>query len=169
MAPEVAGLVLGLVAGMGVLGKVTSGYLADRVPPQLVLAGVFLMEAVGLTVLISTDSTIGVAAFVLVFGLSMGAVVALQPLVVVHFFGLASVATIVGAMMAFASVFMAAGPVFAGFMHDLLGSYTIAYLVFIIVDCVASLLVLFTGPRPLRKGASVSAGRHGIVSAEAGG
>jgi MFS family permease len=167
LAPEVAGLILGLVAGMGVLGKVSSGYLADRVPPQQVLAGVFLMEAVGLTVLISTDSTVGVAAFVLVFGLSMGAVVALQPLVVVHYFGLASVATIVGAMMAFASIFMAAGPVFAGFMHDLLGSYTLAYLVFISIDCVASLLVLLTGPRPLRKGASVGGRRRGTASAEA--
>jgi sugar phosphate permease len=167
LAPEVAGLVLGLVAGMGVLGKVSSGYLADRLPPHRVLAGVFLMEAVGLTVLISTDSTVGVAAFVLIFGLSMGAVVALQPMVVLHYFGLSSVATIVGAMMAFASVFMAAGPVFAGFMHDLLGNYSLAYLVFISVDCIASLLVLLTGPRPMRKGTELGAGRHRTASVEA--
>jgi len=147
VAPEVAGLILGLVAGMGIFGKVGAGYLADRVPPHRVLAGVFLMEAVGLAALISTDSAIGVAAFVLIFGYSMGAVVALQPLVVVYYFGLASVATILGAMTAFSSIFMAVGPVFAGFMYDLLGSYTLAYLVFISVDCVAALLVLLIGPR----------------------
>ena len=167
VAPEVAGLVLGLVAGMGIFGKVGSGYLADRVPPQRILAGVFLMEAIGLTALISTNSVVGVAAFVLIFGYSMGAVVALQPLVVLYYFGLASVATIMGAMTAFSSIFMAVGPVFAGFMHDLLGSYTLAYVVFISVDCVACLLVLLMGPRLLQEGTTVSGGRHWTVSAEA--
>lgn len=166
VAPEVAGLILGLVAGMGILGKIASGHLADRVPPHRVLTGVFLMEAVGLAVLISTDSAIGIAAFVLIFGYSMGAVVALQPLVVVYYFGLSSVATILGAMTAFSSVFMAVGPVFAGFMHDLLGSYTLAYLVFISVDCVAALLVVLIGPRPLGNGVPVSQGRSWTASAE---
>ncbi len=136
-------------------------------PPQRVLAGVFLMEAIGLTALISTDSVVGVAAFVLIFGYSMGAVVALQPLVVVYYFGLASVATIMGAMTAFSSIFMAVGPVFAGFMHDLLDSYTLAYLVFISIDCVACLLVLLMGPRLLQEGTTVSDGRHWALSAEA--
>jgi len=143
IAPELAGLILGLVSGVGILGKVGSGYMADRLPPNLVLAGVLLMEAVGLTVLIATESMAGVAAFVLIFGYSMGAVVALQPLVVLHWFGLASVATIVGAMTAFSSLFSALGPVFAGFMYDLLGSYTLAFVVFIAIDCFAALLVLF--------------------------
>jgi MFS family permease len=159
LAPEVAGLVLGLVAGMGIFGKVGSGYLADRVPPHLILAGVFLMEAMGLTVLIATDSIAGVAAFVLIFGYSMGGLVALQPLVVVHYFGQASVATIVGAMTAFSSLFMAVGPVFAGFMYDLLDSYTLAYLVFIGIDCFSALLILLMRPPRVRERAPIGAGR----------
>jgi OFA family oxalate/formate antiporter-like MFS transporter len=146
IAPEMAGLILGLVSGMGILGKVGSGYLSDRMSPRLLLASVFLMEAVGLTVLISTESTLGLAAFVLIFGYSMGGVVALQPLVVVYYFGLASLATIVGAMTAFSALFSALGPIFAGFMHDLLGDYTLAFIVFIAVDCFAALLVLLMRP-----------------------
>jgi MFS family permease len=146
IAPEMAGLILGLVSGMGILGKVGSGYLSDRMSPRLVLVSVFLMEAVGLTVLISTESTLGLTAFVLIFGYSMGGVVALQPLVVVHYFGLASLATIVGAMTAFSALFMALGPIFAGFMHDLLGDYTLAYIIFIAVDCLAALLVFLIRP-----------------------
>ena len=146
LAPELAGLILGFVSGMGIFGKVGAGYLADRVPPPLVLAAVFLMEAVGLTLLISTESMAGVAAFVVVFGYSMGAVVALQPLVVVHCFGVASMATILGAMTAFSGFSSALGPVFAGVMHDLLGDYTLAYLVFIGVDCFAAALILLVRP-----------------------
>ncbi|MGB6838485.1 MAG: MFS transporter [Dehalococcoidia bacterium] len=146
IAPEMAGLILGLVSGMGILGKVGSGYLSDRMSPRLVLVSVFLMEAVGLTVLISTDSTLGLAAFVLIFGYSMGGVVALQPLVVMHYFGLASLATIIGAMTAFSALFMALGPIFAGFMYDWLGNYTLAYIIFIAVDCFAAFLVLLMRP-----------------------
>jgi cyanate permease len=86
---------------------------------------------------------------------------------VVYYFGLASVATILGAMTAFSSIFMAVGPVFAGFMHDWLGSYTLAYVVFISVDCLAALLVLLIGTRPLGNGAPVGRGRHWTASADA--
>jgi MFS family permease len=152
MAPEMAGLTLGFVSGAGILGKVGSGYLADRLPAPLVLAGVFLMEAVGLTVLISTESMAGVAAFVLIFGYSMGGVVALQPLIIIHCFGVASMATIIGAMTVFSGFSSAMGPIFAGFMHDALGDYTLAYLVFIGVDCFAALLVLLVRPPRVRVG-----------------
>jgi MFS family permease len=167
VAPELAGLILGLVAGMGILGKVGAGHLSDRVPPHRVLVVVFLLEAVGLGALISTDSVVGIVAFVLIFGYAMGAVVALQPLVVAHYFGLTSVATVLGAMTAFSGLFSAAGPVFAGFMHDLLGSYTLAYLVFISIDCVAALLILLIGPRPLGYEVAVSHGRGRAASVEA--
>jgi MFS family permease len=163
MAPELAGLILGLVSGMGILGKVGSGYMADRMTPHLVLAGVFLMEAAGLTILITTESTVGVAAFVLIFGYSMGAVVALQPLVVAHCFGTTSVATIVGAMTAFSSLFSALGPIFAGFMYDLLDSYTVAFLVFIAVDCLAMVLVLLIRPPRLPTRARTEAVRAETV------
>jgi len=153
LAPEMAGLVLGLVAGIGILGKVGAGYAADRMAPPLVLAGVFLMETVGLVALIATESMIGVAAFVLIFGYSMGAVVALQPLVIVHYFGINSMATTLGAMTAFSSVFNALGPIFAGTMHDLLGDYNLAYLIFAGINCLAALLVLLIRPPRLRQAA----------------
>jgi cyanate permease len=111
------------------------------------------METVGLIALISTESMVGVAAFVLIFGYSMGAVVALQPLVIVHYFGINSMATTLGAMTAFSSVFNALGPIFAGTMHDLLGDYNLAYLIFAGINCLAALLVLLIRPPRLRQAA----------------
>jgi cyanate permease len=157
LAPEMAGLVLGFVAGIGILGKVGSGYLADRAAPPLVLAGMFLMETVGLIALITITGMVGVTIFVLVFGYSMGAVVALQPLVLVHYFGIRSIATTLGAMTAFSSLFTALGPVFAGIMHDLLGDYTLAYLIFAGMNCLAALLVLLIRPPRAQGRAELSA------------
>lgn len=146
-----AGLVLGCVSGIGVLGKIGSGYLADRMSPRLVCAWVFLMQAVGLTLLLqSGGSTLGVIAFALIFGYSMGAVVALQPMMAVYCFGMASIATVLGAMVAVTSVFNALGPVTAGFVYDATGAYSLIFIVYIVIDCVAAGLIYFLGRQPVR-------------------
>jgi predicted MFS family arabinose efflux permease len=146
-----AGLILGCVSGIGVIGKIASGYLADRVSPRLVAAGVFLMQAVGLAVLLqSGGSVLGVIVFAVVFGYSMGAVVALQPMMAVHCFGMASIATVLGAMVAVTSAFNALGPITAGFVYDATGAYSIIFAAYIGVDCLAAGLIYFLGRQPLR-------------------
>ena len=146
-----AGLILGCVSGIGVVGKIASGYLADRVSPRPVTAGVFLMQAVGLAVLLqSGGSVLGVVVFALVFGYSMGAVVALQPMMAVHCFGMASIATILGAMVAVTSAFNALGPITAGLVYDATGAYSIIFIAYIVVDCLAAALIYFMGQQPAR-------------------
>jgi sugar phosphate permease len=146
-----SGLILGCVSGIGVVGKVGSGYLADRISPRLVAAGVFALQAVGLTVLLQAGSVwLGVAIFALVFGYSMGAVVALQPMVAVYCFGMASVATILGAMVAVTSAFNGLGPILAGFVYDRTGNYTSIFIAYIIIDIVAAAIVYLLGKQPVR-------------------
>jgi len=146
-----AGLILGLVSGVGVLGKIASGYLADRMSPRLVTATVFLMQAVGLAILLqSGGSVLGVALFALVFGYSMGAVVALQPMMAVYCFGMASIATILGAMVAVTSVFNALGPITAGLVYDATGAYSLIFIVYVAIDCLAAGLIYFMGREPAR-------------------
>ena len=146
-----AGLILGCVSGVGVLGKVASGYLADRTSPRTVTAAVFLMQAVGLAVLLQSGGSVaGVVVFALVFGYSMGAVVALQPMMAVYCFGMASIATILGAMVAVTSAFNALGPITAGLVYDATGAYSLIFIVYIVIDCLAAGLVYFMGRQPAR-------------------
>ena len=146
-----AGLILGLVSGIGVLGKIASGYLADRMSPRLVTATVFFMQAVGLAVLLQSGGSVGgVALFAVVFGYSMGAVVALQPMMAVYCFGTASIATILGAMVAVTSVFNALGPITAGLVYDSTGAYSLIFIVYIAVNCLAAALIYFMGREPAR-------------------
>ncbi|HUS83414.1 MAG TPA: MFS transporter [Dehalococcoidia bacterium] len=144
-----AGLILGCVSGVGVLGKIGSGYLADRTSPRFVSAAVFVMQAVGLFVLLQGGgSVLGIVVFALVFGYSMGAVVALQPMMAVHCFGMASIATILGAMVAVTSAFNALGPITAGFVYDATGAYSIIFVAYIVIDCLAAGLIYFLGRQP---------------------
>ncbi len=141
-----AGLMLGFVSGVGVVGKVASGYLCDRLPARLVLATVFLMQGAGLFVVERTGNMLGVLIFVLVFGYAMGAVVALQPLVLASLFGTRGLPTIMGGTTVVTSLTSGFGPMLAGYVRDGTGSYSAAFLAFIAVDLLAAALVLLAGP-----------------------
>lgn len=144
-----AGLILGCVSGTGIVGKIGSGYLVDRMSPRLVTAGVFLMQAVGLAILLQSGGSLaGMVIFVLVFGYAMGSVVTLQPIMAVYYFGVVSIAMILGVMVAVTSAFNALGPMIAGFVYDRTGAYSTIFVVYVVLDCLAAVLVYFLGGQP---------------------
>jgi predicted MFS family arabinose efflux permease len=146
-----AGLILGGVSGTGIIGKIGSGYLVDRVSPRLVTAAVFLMQGCGLAVLLQSGSGFaGILIFVLVFGYAMGSVVTLQPIMAVYCFGVASIAMVLGLMVAVTSIFNALGPVTAGFVYDRTGGYGAIFVALALLDCLAAGLVYFLGSQPVR-------------------
>jgi cyanate permease len=63
---------------------------------------------------------------------------------------MASIATILGAMVAVTSVFNALGPITAGFVYDATGAYSSIFVAYIVVDCLAAGLVYFMGQQPSR-------------------
>ena len=142
-----AGLMLGFVSGMGVLGKVSSGYLTDVVSSRIVVSTVF--------VLLQFDSVWGMALFTIIFGFSMGSVVALQPLMVVYCFGAASVAMILGAAGVITWSVNALGPMLAGLMYDLTGTYGPVFLGFAAADVAAAAIIFFFGYPPLQEAPQV--------------
>ncbi len=150
-----AALVLGLMSGIGVLGKVGAGYATDRVQPRLVITTAFLAQVVSLALLLSVGEA-GMVPFTALFGVSMGSVVALQPLLLADYFGLRAFAAVMGVVTAFGMVISAVGPAAAGFIYDAAGSYMPAFMAFLVIDAVAAALVLGS-PRPLAGAAATGA------------
>jgi MFS family permease len=137
-----AAAVLGAISGIGITGKIGAGYAADRLSPRLVVAAVFVMQACALGLLLAAGEAAGLVLFTALFGVSMGSVVALQPLILADYFGLREFASIMGVVTMFGMVISALGPAAAGFIYDAAGSYTIAFTGFLAIDAVAAALVL---------------------------
>lgn len=137
-----AAAVLGAISGIGILGKIGAGFAADRLSPRVVVAAVFLMQACALGLLLTVGATPGLVLFTVLFGVSMGSVVALQPLILADSFGLRAFPSIMGVVTMFGMVISALGPAAAGFMYDAAGSYTIAFTGFLAIDVAAAGLVL---------------------------
>jgi len=149
IAAATASLALGFTGGIGGVGKVTFGYLADKISPKRTALVCFALQIVGLVLLLNTESAAMMWVSVAVFGFAMGGNIALQPLIIGDFFGLASFGTIFGSIVLAAAVGSALGPVLAGAMYDALDSYNVVFTIFIIGYAVAlAALVLARRPKP---------------------
>lgn len=142
VSPEHAALVLSFVAGMGILGKTTSGYLADRLSPKFVIAGISLLMALSIVILLHSSSGPSLWLFAMIFGASYGGVIAMQSVLSAYWFGLASLGAILGAVALVGNVGFAIGPVFGGYVFDITGKYDLAFQVFVGSSLLAGLLVL---------------------------
>ena len=143
IAAATASFALGLTGGIGGVGKVTFGYLADRISPKRTALICFALQIVGMILLLNTESAVMMWVFVGVFGFAMGGNIALQPLIIGDFFGLSSFGTIFGSIVLASAVGSALGPVLAGAMYDATDSYTLAFTIFIVGYAVALAALIF--------------------------
>jgi MFS family permease len=112
----------------GVVGRLGSGVVSDWVGRMPALLGVFVLQALAfvLFALAHGLATLWLAATV--FGFSYGGGVTLLPPLCGDLFGRAHVAAIVGMIFAVAGAPAAIGPYVAGWLFDVTGSYSAAFL-----------------------------------------
>lgn len=132
-----ASFALGLTGGIGGLGKVVFGFLADKFNPKYASVLCIALQVVGLAILIMTQNMALVWAFVVVYGFAMGGWLTLEPLVTGQLFGMASFGAIFGWVLAAAAVGSALGPFLMGAIFDASGSYSIGFITFLVVYGVA--------------------------------
>ncbi|MEE8174555.1 MAG: MFS transporter, partial [Dehalococcoidia bacterium] len=144
--PQTAATILGLTIGVSILGRVAAGYIADRMSVKYVALFFLLLQIAGLLLLLGTSSMAMVWFFVVVFGLAIGGMFALEPLLISEYFGLTSFGAIYGGLWVFVSIGFAAGPPLAGYIFDVTGSYDLAFILFMATTLVAMALFLFLKP-----------------------
>ncbi len=133
---------LGFTGGIGGVGKITFGYLADRLSPRYTTVICFALQLAGVGVLLMTHTPAMVWVFVFLYGFAMGGNIAVQPLVTGQLFGTASFGAIFGWVAFAGPVGSALGPVIGGAIYDASGSYTTAFLIFLAVYAAAIAAIL---------------------------
>ncbi len=133
---------MSLVLVLAGLGKLMMGAFADRVSARRALAWNFVAQGVGI-LLIFGDAHMGVLVpFVLIFGLSLGAPLVLLPMITVESLGLKRFGSIAGTSGVFQTVGAAIGPVAAGRIFDVMGSYSFAFDAFIVAAALGVVVTL---------------------------
>jgi predicted MFS family arabinose efflux permease len=123
VAPADAGLIVSATAFGSVVGRFAIGPLGDRLEKRRIALALFLAQACATLAFAhaTRGPALGAASFV--FGLTMGNIFMLQPLLVSEFFGVASFASLLGALQVATSLASGLGPVAVGLAFERFGGY----------------------------------------------
>jgi sugar phosphate permease len=149
-SPQIAASLMSTIAFLGIGGKLLAGYIADRVTARRVAIFVFSLHAAALIVLLNTEGVTALWLFVLMYGMALGGLGTLAPLLVGQFFGRASFCAIFGVIGIATTAGVGTGPTLIGFIYDLTGSYNPALIGYIFTHLLAAVLIFLARPPKLR-------------------
>ena len=134
-------LMMGGTALAGAAGKYVWGSLCDRFDIRRVAAVMAAANIAGLTLALFGRSMTAMLLFIPIFGFSMGGIMSVYPIIVAGIYGRKNFAGV----LRYTSIFLVLqlfGYIIAGMSFDRTGSYDAAYMVFIVFDFCAALLLV---------------------------
>jgi MFS family permease len=141
-----AASMVGLAGALALPGRLIFTPLGERIERRYVAALIFALQAASIAVLLTTDSRIGVFAFVVLFGTGFGAVTPARAAIIADLYGSMNYGAISGAVAMGVTFARAAAPVTAGLIFTLTDSYTPVFLTLFAASTLAMLAILRLSP-----------------------
>ena len=138
--------VLATIGGLSLVGRVSMGGIGDRISNRCAFTLGMGIAFIALVWLLFTKQLWMFYAFAIVFGFAYGGYGPLISLLVADSFGLNSLGVILGTVTFFITIGAAVGPIFAGKIFDVTGSYQLVFVVCAVLCVVAMTLSLFLKP-----------------------
>ena len=135
-----AALIMSFTFGMMTVGKVSMGFLADRVSARVALMFNFAGQAIGLVLALQVRHIIFLPLFILFFGLTLAPPLMLIPLLIAESLGLRRYGALTGITSIAATIGSTLGPLVAGRVFDVTHSYTSAFELFIVINVIGALV-----------------------------
>jgi MFS family permease len=166
-SPGVAVWALGAVSLLGIPGQIVLGHLSDRVGREWIWSASCLGFAISFAALIAlahSQTLLLVYVMVLTQGMLGYGLTSIMGAVVVEIFQGKHYGSIFGTIMLAALAGGAAGPWVTGVLHDLTGSYTVAFAIGIGVSALSAFAIWQASPGKIR---AVAGQLHKVQSASA--
>jgi len=145
----VAASMMAIMVAASIPSRLVGGYLADRVKIgqlRFLMGGALLIQAVGFLLFRLNQSVPMTYAFLVLYGIGLGADISLTPLVRARYFGRKAFGSIHGFSMMIMTPIGIAAPIYAGWVYDTTGSYMTAFTLFTVLLAVAAILFPFAIP-----------------------
>lgn len=138
--------VLVVVGGAGIAGRLIMGGIADRIGNKPALIISFTIMSASFFWLMASQEMWMLYLFAVVLGFAYGALSLLVSPLVAELFGLSSHGVILGVTFLVGTIGEAVGPVLAGGIFDVTGSYLWAFLVLAIISIIGVIFSLMLRP-----------------------
>ena len=120
---------MGIIQGITCAGTIFWGALVDRFGARTIMMTVPLIAAASLLILISADRLALLFAFILLFGLILNAITVVMPLLLAESLGMKRYAFYSGLGLSTMWLASGIGPFIAGWIVDVTGQYSSAFLI----------------------------------------
>lgn len=149
ITPEVAGVVAGGSALVGLVGRYGMGGLATFISSRYLLPAALTMQAAGVFALsqIHVGSLTGLLVFMILFGIGQGGIFLLSPLIQKEYFGTKAFGAIQGLLIGPSMIATAIAPVLVGGLVDTYGTYRPMFAAAGVLGVSLTVLMLFS-PHP---------------------
>jgi cyanate permease len=155
----IAATVMSIIAFTQLGSTLVWGFLSERWEIRKTTMLMFMIQAVGLGLAISTRALLPIYIGFFFYGVGLGGSLVLQEVIWATYYGRLSLGTVRGLAMLITLAFGAAGAPFFGFLFDATGSYLISFVLFALALLGSALLSLLA--RPPRK-QNLTIARYGI-------
>jgi len=142
----VASGMMGMMVFFTVPSRLLGGVIADRVPKgniKFLLTGAFLLQVIGISSYLLSQSTASVYVLLACHGLSSGAVTPVVILILGRYFGRKAFGFILGIAVAALAPLGLLAPVFYGWIFDTTGNYNVAFITALALALMAIITTFF--------------------------
>ena len=146
ISATVAANILVAIGGLSIVGRIVIGSTSDRIGSRLALIIGFILMTAALGWLLVADEMWKFYLFAAVFGFAYGGLGSMQSPLAAELFGLSAHGAILGVIIFGITIGGAIGPIMAGGIFDIRGSYDLAFLVCIIISIIGLVLTALLTP-----------------------
>ncbi|MCC5886585.1 MAG: MFS transporter [Gammaproteobacteria bacterium] len=126
---SVAATAVSLMASASIIGRFAGGWLLTRVDTRRFALVCLLAQSASMLVLALTMQRMGIFYGALLFGLTVGNLLMLQPLLLAEVYGARDYGRIFSLSQWLTTLGVAAGPLLIGVLYDLQGGYRLSFMV----------------------------------------
>ena len=140
--PTLAASVVTMVTLTSMLGRYGFGWLSDLFNKKWLLFILYILQPIGIFFLVRVHHIMDIIPFVLVYSTAYGGNMVVKAAIIGDYYGRKNFGTIYGVIEGISAVGGIAGPLIAGMVYDIKGSYYLAFTSFTIMMGFTALLVL---------------------------
>jgi MFS family permease len=149
-AQDQAAWIISLVLSFSIVGRLLMGWLSDHWPKKYVMLLIYFLIASAIPMLFFASSPGVMYLFAVVFGIGLGGEYLIIPLMAAELFGVKVLGRLMGVVLTADGVAEATFPMLIGYSRDKSGSYTLGFVILIVIALIGALAVsrLSKAPAP---------------------
>jgi MFS family permease len=140
--PTSAASVVTFISLTSMLGRYGFGWLSDLFNKKWLLVILFILQSIGIFSLVHIRHFIDIITFVLVYSVAYGGTTVVKATITGEYYGRKNFGTIYGVIQGVSTFGSIAGPLIAGLVYDIKGSYYLAFTSFSLMMAFTALLTL---------------------------